>query len=67
MNASIRKFLKEEDGVTALEYGLLAALIAGVLVTVAGEKIQPFFEALFDKLATAANVTVPTGGGSAQN
>lgn len=29
MNASIRKFLKEEDGVTALEYGLLAAVIAG--------------------------------------
>ncbi len=27
MNASIRKFLKEEDGVTALEYGLLAAVI----------------------------------------
>ena len=25
MNASIRKFLKEEDGVTALECGLLPA------------------------------------------
>ncbi len=31
MNA-IQKFLKEEDGVTALEYGLLAALIAAVLI-----------------------------------
>lgn len=34
MNASVRKFLVEEDGVTALEYGLLAAVIAGILVAV---------------------------------
>jgi Flp pilus assembly protein protease CpaA len=40
MNASIRKFLKEEDGVTALEYGLLAAVIAGILIAVGNDQIK---------------------------
>ncbi|PTT38286.1 Flp family type IVb pilin, partial [Stenotrophomonas sp. HMWF022] len=43
MNASIRKFLKEEDGVTALEYGLLAAVIAGILIVVGRTQITAFF------------------------
>jgi pilus assembly protein Flp/PilA len=30
---SIKKFLREEDGVTAIEYGLIAALIAVVIIT----------------------------------
>ena len=47
MNASVRKFLKEEDGVTALEYGLLAAVIAGVLIAVGNDQIKGFFETLF--------------------
>ncbi|MHC9010453.1 Flp family type IVb pilin [Stenotrophomonas rhizophila] len=50
MNASIRKFLVEEDGVTALEYGLLAAVIAGILVAVGKDQITDFFENLFTKL-----------------
>ena len=50
MNASVRKFLVEEDGVTALEYGLLAAVIAGILVAVDKDQITDFFENLFDKL-----------------
>ncbi|MEN5264519.1 Flp family type IVb pilin [Stenotrophomonas sp. TWI587] len=50
MNASVRKFLVEEDGVTALEYGLLAAVIAGILVAVGKDQITDFFENLFDKL-----------------
>ena len=33
MNA-IMQFLKEEDGAAAVEYGLLVALIAAVIVTV---------------------------------
>ncbi|HDS1101640.1 Flp family type IVb pilin [Stenotrophomonas maltophilia] len=54
MNASIRRFLKEEDGVTALEYGLLAAVIAGVLIAVGNDKIKGFFETLFDNLSALA-------------
>ena len=29
----IMKFIREEDGVTAIEYGLIAALIAVVIIT----------------------------------
>ncbi|AEA60460.1 MULTISPECIES: Flp family type IVb pilin [Burkholderia] len=32
MNALINRFLKEEDGVTAVEYGLIAGLMAVALV-----------------------------------
>ena len=35
MNA-IKKFLREEDGVTAIEYGLIAALIAVAIITAVG-------------------------------
>lgn len=50
MVSSIKRFLREEDGVTALEYGILAAVVAGVLVAVAGPAIGDFFTALFAKL-----------------
>ncbi|WP_295516854.1 Flp family type IVb pilin [uncultured Stenotrophomonas sp.] len=54
MNASIRKFLNEEDGVTALEYGLLAAVIAGILVVVGKTQITTFFTSLFTALSETA-------------
>ncbi|WP_313140487.1 Flp family type IVb pilin [Stenotrophomonas sp.] len=54
MNASIRKFLNEEDGVTALEYGLLAAVIAGILVVVGKKQIGDFFTSLFSALTETA-------------
>ena len=50
MNANIRKFFAEEDGVTALEYGLLAAVVAGALVVVAGPALRTFFTDLFNTL-----------------
>ena len=36
MFATIAKLLKNEDGATAIEYGLIAALIAVAAVTVMG-------------------------------
>ena len=54
MNA-IRKFLREEDGVTALEYGLLAAVVAGALIVVAGPKLNTFFTTIFDEIADIAD------------
>ena len=59
MNASIRRFLKEEDGVTALEYGLLAAIVAGVLITVANDSIQGFFTTLFARLTAFLDTALP--------
>ncbi|RXV73666.1 Flp family type IVb pilin [Burkholderia stabilis] len=36
MKAMMIRFLKEEDGVTAVEYGLIAGLVAVALVTAVG-------------------------------
>lgn len=65
MNVSIRSFLVEEDGVTALEYGLLAAVIAGVLVVAGREGLSEMFSTLFTKLKELVETTIgTTGGGS---
>ncbi len=43
------RFLKDEDGVTAIEYGLIAALIAvGIIaaVTAVGFKLKTTFETI---------------------
>lgn len=55
MISSIKRFIREEDGVTALEYGLLAAVVAGALVAVAGPAIEAFFTNLFAKLTALVN------------
>ena len=36
MRKLIKRFLTEEDGVTAIEYGLIAALIAVAIIVVVG-------------------------------
>ena len=48
----ILKFLKEEDGVTALEYALIASLIAVFIIAavqLAGTKVS----STFNKIATS--------------
>ncbi|MBN8241848.1 Flp family type IVb pilin [Nitratireductor aquimarinus] len=48
------KFLKDESGATAIEYGLLAALIAVGIIAVVGEvgdNLTTTFEAVRDGLA----------------
>lgn len=50
---SIKNFILEEDGVTAIEYGLIAALIAGVIVaamSTLGSGIEGVFKTISDKL-----------------
>ncbi len=50
------RFLKNEDGVTAIEYGLIAALIAIVIilaVTESGTALRGFFERVRDVLLGA--------------
>jgi len=47
------KFLKEEEGVTAIEYGLIAALIAVGIVTIlgtVGDKLVSTFTLVSEKL-----------------
>lgn len=51
-----RQFLREEDGVTAIEYGLIAALIAVVIiasVTSVGNNLNVVFEYIANSLNNA--------------
>ena len=55
----IKKFIHEEDGVTAIEYGLIAALIAVVIiaaVTVVGKQLC----AVYNKVAVGLGGTATT-------
>ena len=54
--ARIRRFRKSEDGATAIEYGLIAALIAVVIivaVTTVGTELNETFSLIGDKLKNA--------------
>ncbi|MGO3742603.1 Flp family type IVb pilin [Kerstersia sp.] len=53
MKAQIMRFLKDEDGATAIEYGLIAGLIAvGIIValTALGEDLSELFGRVSGKL-----------------
>lgn len=57
--APVRRFVEQEDGVTAIEYGLLAALVGVAIITssaLMGTKLSTLFTALADKIG---GVTVP--------
>ncbi|WP_426270206.1 Flp family type IVb pilin [Dyella kyungheensis] len=58
MNTMIRNFLVEEDGITAIEYGILAAIVAAAIVAVFGSKLQDLFTTLFTNLTAVANTAV---------
>lgn len=62
-----RKFLRDEEGVTAIEYALIAALIAiAVIVTVTalGSQIKEQFKIICNALkATTTGSTIDCSGG----
>ena len=54
----VKNFMQEEDGVTAIEYGLIAALIAVVIitsVTSVGTKLDGIFTYIAGKLTVPAS------------
>ena len=54
----IKKFWKEEEGVTAIEYGLIAALIAVAIIAGAsllGTNLNTLFNDIATCLSTPAN------------
>jgi pilus assembly protein Flp/PilA len=53
MNNAIRKFLVEEDGITALEYGILACIVAAALVAVFLPQLKTLYGTLMTQLTTA--------------
>ena len=53
----IRKLIKDKKGATAIEYGLIAALIAVAAITAMtslGENLTATFETVGDSMATEA-------------
>lgn len=57
MLSSITRFLRDEEGATAIEYGLIAGLIAAVLVGVLtglGTQIKVKFNEILVKLGGVA-------------
>lgn len=53
----LKNFVREDDGVTAIEYGLIAALIAVVIigaVTIVGDRLCVTFDTIAQKLGGAA-------------
>lgn len=51
------RFVKSEDGVTALEYGLIAGLIAIMIIggaTKIGTNLQSVFTTIGDQMSTAS-------------
>lgn len=52
---TLKSFLRNESGATAIEYGLIASLIAVAVATVAGsvgQKLVGTFTAISDKLGS---------------
>ncbi len=50
--SAVRTFMADEEGVTALEYGMIAALIAAVIVGVVTD-LGTGVESAFNLIATA--------------
>ena len=51
--SAVKAFVADEDGVTAIEYGLIAALVAGAIVlavTALGSKVNDAFEYISGKI-----------------
>jgi pilus assembly protein Flp/PilA len=56
--STFRKFLKDESGATAIEYGLIAALVSVVVIatlTAVGDNLNATFREVADNLATAGD------------
>jgi pilus assembly protein Flp/PilA len=59
--SAVKAFVADEEGVTALEYGLIAALIAAAIVT----SVQGLGDAvigIFDSIAGEMEKATPTAG-----
>jgi pilus assembly protein Flp/PilA len=54
----IKNFAREEDGVTAIEYGLIAALIA-VAIIVSADAVGTQLAAAFAYIANQVDLAIP--------
>jgi pilus assembly protein Flp/PilA len=66
MRNLIKRLLSEERGATAIEYGLIAGLIAVVIIgalTVTGTSLKSVFESVSGELETVAGTGGSGGSG----
>jgi pilus assembly protein Flp/PilA len=62
MIKKLTQFFKDEDGATAVEYGIMVALIAAVIITtvaVVGRQTDGAFNEVSTNLATEGGITDP--------
>ena len=55
VNAIVRRFIRDDEGIAVTEYGLLVALVAVLLigvVTIFGSSIKSWFEARTSQITT---------------
>jgi len=55
--STMRKFLKDESGATAIEYGLIAALVSVAIIamlSLLGNNLNATFKAVADNLSSTA-------------
>lgn len=67
MSTLLSRFVKDESGATAIEYGLIAALIAVAAITAMtslGGQLSDTFQQVSDKLEARDTGTGGTGGTS---
>jgi len=62
LTAEIRAFLRDEEGVTMIEYVLIAALVAVALITF-WKQIEKALETILTKISEELNRAAGTGGG----
>jgi pilus assembly protein Flp/PilA len=63
MSKFVTRFLKDESGATAIEYGLIAALIAAVLVsalTLVGSSLSAKFNSISGTVSSAGGAAPAT-------
>ncbi len=63
MKKLMKKFVRDEKGVTALEYGLLAALIAAVII-VSVQSLGSTIDTTFSNIDSAMSSINDGGGGN---
>jgi len=59
--SAVKSFISDENGVTAIEYGLLAAVVGLALATAAG-LLADDIKGVFTKIGTELKTAVGTGG-----
>ncbi len=62
MKATIHEFSKDESGATAIEYGLIAALVSVAAIIALGS-MGDALETMFQSVANILNNAVSGGGG----